>query len=133
MQTVAGPERIHNLLPRLAGRKEMYSTRLIELHFWLTTLGVVLYIAAMWVAGVMQGLMWRATDEHGILVYSFIESLNATYPFYGVRLLGGVLYLSGILVMAYNSYKTLRGVPAIDLPKEDITPTQAKKTAEARA
>ena len=122
---------LYVLLPRLAGRKEMYSTKLIDLHFWRTTLGVVRYIAAMWVAGVMQGMMWRATDENGILVYSFIESLNATYPYYAVRLLGGVLYLSGILVMAYNSYKTLNGTPARDLPQPEITPTQT--TVEARA
>ncbi len=123
---------LYVLIPRLVNRESMYSTRLIEIHFWLTTLGVVLYIAAMWVAGVMQGLMWRATDENGILVYSFIESLNATYPFYAVRLAGGVLYLTGILVMVYNSYKTLMGAPAIDLPQPDQPPAPNASTAEVQ-
>ncbi len=124
---------LYVLLPRLVGRSEMYSTRLIEVHFWLTTVGIVLYIAAMWVAGVMQGLMWRATDENGILVYSFIESLNATYPYYAVRLLGGLTYLSGMLVMAYNSFKTLSGAPTVDFPQADPVTKTSVKPAEAQA
>ncbi len=124
---------LYVLMPRLVNRKEMYSTRLIEVHFWLTTVGIVLYIAAMWVAGVMQGLMWRATDENGILVYSFIESLNATYPYYAVRLLGGITYLSGMFVMAYNSYKTLTGVPTADFPHSDPIPKSSVTTAEVQA
>jgi cytochrome c oxidase cbb3-type subunit 1 len=85
----------------------MYSTRLIDLHFWTSTIGVVLYIASMWIAGVMQGLMWRAVNEDGTLTYSFIESLQATYPYYAVRLLGGALFLVGTLIMAYNVWKTV--------------------------
>ncbi len=69
----------------------MYSTRLIDLHFWIATIGVVLYISAMWIAGVMQGLMWRATNPDGTLTYTFVESLAQTYPFYVVRLFGGLL------------------------------------------
>jgi cytochrome c oxidase cbb3-type subunit 1 len=84
----------------------MYSIRLIDFHFWTTTIGVVLYISSMWIAGVMQGLMWRAVNDDGTLTYSFIESLEQTYPFYAVRLLGGALVLSGMLVMAYNVWKT---------------------------
>jgi heme/copper-type cytochrome/quinol oxidase subunit 1 len=87
---------IYSLLPRLYGRKEMYSVRAIDWHFWSTTLGVVLYIASMWIAGVMQGLMWRATNDDGSLTYSFIEALNATYPYYAVRLLGGTMVLAGM-------------------------------------
>ncbi|HEU4591258.1 MAG TPA: cytochrome-c oxidase, cbb3-type subunit I [Steroidobacteraceae bacterium] len=97
---------IYSLLPRLYGKKEMYSVRAIDWHFWTTTIGVVLYVASMWIAGVMQGLMWRATNDDGSLTYSFIEALNATYPYYAVRLLGGVLVLCGMFLMAWNVRKT---------------------------
>ena len=100
---------LYNLIPRVFGREAMYSTKLIDLHFWTSTIGVVLYIAAMWIAGVMQGLMWRAVNEDGTLTYSFIESLQATYPYYVVRLLGGALFLVGTLIMAYNVWKTVAG------------------------
>ena len=99
---------IYYMLPRLWGRTEMYSKRLIELHFWIATIGIVAYIAAMWIAGVMQGLMWRATNSDGTLTYAFIESIKATYPYYVIRLLGGVLYLAGILLMLYNCVMTIR-------------------------
>ncbi len=98
---------IYYLIPRLFGRPEMYSLRLITLHFWLATVGIVLYIAAMWVAGVMQGLMWRAVGEDGTLTYTFVESVKASYPFYVIRLVGGVLYLAGMLIMAWNVWKTI--------------------------
>jgi cytochrome c oxidase cbb3-type subunit 1 len=87
--------------------REFYSIKLIEVHFWVATIGIVLYIAAMWIAGVMQGLMWRAVNSDGTLTYSFIESLEATYPYYVVRLLGGALFLLGMFIMAWNLYKTL--------------------------
>jgi len=99
---------IYYLLPRLWGRTEMYSKRLIEIHFWIATIGIVLYIAAMWIAGVMQGLMWRATNPDGTLTYAFVEALKATYPYYVIRLLGGLLYLVGMVVMLYNSVMTIR-------------------------
>jgi cytochrome c oxidase cbb3-type subunit 1 len=96
------------------GRKQMYSVRAIELHFWIATIGIVLYIAAMWIAGVMQGLMWRAVNPDGTLVYSFVESVKATYPFYVIRLAGGLLYLGGMLLMAWNVVMTVRsGRPEI--------------------
>jgi cytochrome c oxidase cbb3-type subunit 1 len=100
---------IYSLLPRLFNRESMYSVKLIDLHFWVSTIGVVLYIASMWMAGVMQGLMWRAVNADGTLTYSFIESLNATYPYYAVRLLGGTLFLLGMFIMAYNVWKTIAG------------------------
>jgi len=99
---------IYSLLPRVLGRDSMYSVKLIDVHFWTSTIGTVLYIASMWMAGVMQGLMWRAVNEDGTLTYTFVESLNATYPFYAVRLAGGALFLAGSLIMAYNVYKTLK-------------------------
>jgi cytochrome c oxidase cbb3-type subunit 1 len=99
---------LYFLIPRLFGRKEMYSVRAIELHFWVSTIGIVLYIAAMWIAGVMQGLMWRAVNPDGTLVYSFVESVKATYPFYVIRVLGGLLYLGGMLIMVWNTWMTIR-------------------------
>ncbi|PZP36627.1 MAG: cytochrome-c oxidase, cbb3-type subunit I [Roseateles depolymerans] len=99
---------LYHLIPRMFGRTEMYSKRAIELHFWIATLGIVLYIAAMWIAGVMQGLMWRAVNPDGTLVYNFVESVKATWPFYVIRLAGGLLYLSGMLVMAWNVIKTVK-------------------------
>ncbi len=96
------------LIPKLFNRREMYSVRLIDVHFWTSTIGVVLYITAMWIAGVMQGLMWRAFNADGTLTYSFIESVKATHPFYIVRLLGGLLFLAGMFIMAYNVWMTVR-------------------------
>ncbi|MBB5203853.1 cytochrome c oxidase cbb3-type subunit 1 [Inhella inkyongensis] len=104
---------LYALIPRLYGRKEMHSKSAIELHFWIATIGIVLYIAAMWIAGVMQGLMWRATNPDGTLVYSFVESVKATYPFYLIRLAGGLLYLGGMFVMAWNVWMTVKGRDAV--------------------
>ncbi len=99
---------IYMLIPRLWGKPQMHSVPAINLHFWLSTIGTVLYIVAMWIAGVMQGLMWRAVNDDGTLTYSFVESLKATYPFYGLRLAGGLIFLSGMLVMAWNVWKTIQ-------------------------
>jgi cytochrome c oxidase cbb3-type subunit I len=104
---------IYSLLPRLLGREQMYSVKAIDLHFWMHTLGVVFYIASMWIAGVMQGLMWRATNDDGTLTYSFVEALAATYPYYLIRLFGGLLVLSGMFVMAWNLVRTYRAAPVI--------------------
>ncbi|MBP6513879.1 MAG: cbb3-type cytochrome c oxidase subunit I, partial [Steroidobacteraceae bacterium] len=98
---------LYALIPRVYRRSGMYSTKLIDVHFWTTTIGIVLYIASMWIAGVMQGLMWRATNDDGTLTYTFIESLKFTYPYYAVRLLGGLLVLSGMFIMVYNVWKTV--------------------------
>jgi cytochrome c oxidase cbb3-type subunit 1 len=105
---------IYYLLPRLSGKQEMWSKRLIEVHFWVATIGIVLYIASMWIAGVMQGLMWRAVNTDGTLTYTFVESVKATFPYYVIRLSGGVLYLVGMLIMAYNTYKTINGSKPAD-------------------
>jgi cytochrome c oxidase cbb3-type subunit 1 len=107
---------IYALIPKLYDREGMYSTKLIDLHFWISTIGVVLYIVAMWMAGVMQGLMWRAVNDDGTLTYTFVESLNATYPFYAVRLLGGTLFFSGMLIMAYNVWRTIQGTRPVGQP-----------------
>jgi cytochrome c oxidase cbb3-type subunit 1 len=107
---------VYFLIPKLFGREQMHSIKLIDWHFWMSTIGVVLYIVAMWIAGVMQGLMWRAVNEDGTLTYSFVESLEAMYPFYFVRLLGGALFFTGMLVMAYNVWKTVADGRAVDAP-----------------
>jgi cytochrome c oxidase cbb3-type subunit 1 len=105
---------MYYLIPRLFGRAEMYSVRAITLHFWVATIGIVLYITAMWIAGVMQGLMWRAVNPDGTLTYTFVESVKATWPYYVVRLAGGVLYLGGMLVMCWNVWKTVAGSRPVD-------------------
>lgn len=105
---------VYHLVPRLFGQERMYSVSLINVHFWLATIGTVLYIVAMWISGVMQGLMWRAVNSDGTLTYSFVESVEASYPFYFVRFLGGFIFLSGMFLMAYNTYKT------VTAPKESL-------------
>jgi len=107
---------LYYLIPRLYGRTQMYSVRLVTAHFWIATVGIVLYIAAMWIAGVMQGLMWRAINDDGTLTNTFVESVKATYPFYVIRLAGGALYLSGMLVMAYNMFKTIAAGRTVEEP-----------------
>ena len=103
---------LYFLVPRLFGQKEMYSMKAIELHFWMATIGIVLYITALWISGVMEGLMWRAINPDGTLAYSFIESVKAKHPYYIIRLLGGLLYLGGMLVMLWNVIKTaINGKP----------------------
>jgi cytochrome c oxidase cbb3-type subunit 1 len=97
---------MYYLIPRLFGQKQMYSMKAVEVHFWTATIGIVIYIAAMWIAGVMQGLMWRAVNADGTLTYTFVESVKATFPFYVLRLLGGLLYLGGMLIMLWNVIKT---------------------------
>jgi cytochrome c oxidase cbb3-type subunit 1 len=97
---------LYYLIPRIFGR-ELYSLKLVEWHFWAATIGVVLYIAAMWVSGIMQGLMWRAVNADGTLTYSFVESVVAMHPFYVTRFVGGALFLTGTLIMAYNVFMTI--------------------------
>ncbi|MEN6402763.1 MAG: cytochrome-c oxidase, cbb3-type subunit I [Armatimonadia bacterium] len=99
---------LYALIPRLYGQKEMWSVRLIEWHFWIATIGIAAYAGSMWISGVMQGLMWRAVNPDGTLTYTFIESLKATYPYYAIRLTGGLLYLIGMGMMAWNVYKTIQ-------------------------
>jgi cytochrome c oxidase cbb3-type subunit 1 len=105
---------LYHLIPRLFGREEMFSVKLINTHFWMSTIGVVLYIAALWIAGVAQGLMWRATNSDGTLTYSFAQAVNAMYPFYTIRLIGGGLFFAGMLLMAYNVWKTIAAGKAVN-------------------
>ncbi len=110
---------LYMLYPRLLGLKNMYSTRAIEWHFWIMTIGVVLYAVSMWVSGIAQGLMWRATNDDGTLTYAFIEALKFTYPYYYIRFFGGFLVVCGMLLMAWNTYKTFamaRGTETRPMP-----------------
>jgi len=105
---------LYFLIPRLYGRTQMASMRLVTMHFWIATIGIVLYISSMWIAGVMQGLMWRAINDDGTLTNTFVESVKATYPFYVIRFAGGLLYLSGMLLMAVNTFKTIVSGRTVD-------------------
>jgi len=100
---------LYCLVPWLWKRERLYSNTLVEWHFWIATIGIVFYITSMWVAGIMEGLMWRAYNEYGFLEYSFVESVVAAHPYYVIRALGGLLYLIGTVVMAYNLWRTARG------------------------
>jgi cytochrome c oxidase cbb3-type subunit 1 len=106
---------LYYLIPKLFGQKQMHSVKAIELHFWMATIGIVIYIAAMWIAGVMQGLMWRAVNTDGTLTYTFVESVKATFPFYVLRLLGGTLYLGGMVIMLWNTLKTATGGRSVNV------------------
>ena len=97
---------LYYMIPRLFGQKQMYSIKAIELHFWLATIGIVLYISSLWISGVMEGLMWRAINTDGTLTYTFVESVKAKHPYYIIRALGGLLYLSGMTIMLWNVLKT---------------------------
>ncbi len=106
---------MYYLIPRLYGR-ELHSIKLAEMHFWIACIGILLYITSMWVSGITQGLMWRAVNYDGTLTYSFIESVQAMAPFYAIRLVGGVFFLFGMLVMAFNLVKTVRGSEPSEAP-----------------
>jgi cytochrome c oxidase cbb3-type subunit 1 len=107
---------MYQMIPRLFGKQQMYSVKLMDAHFWVATIGIVLYVTSMWIAGVMQGLMWRAVNSDGTLTYTFVEALKATYPYYGIRLLGGLMFLSGMAIMAYNVWRTVRDTQPVDVP-----------------
>ena len=117
---------LYYLVPVLWKRRELYSQKLVAWHFWIATLGIVLYISAMWVSGIMQGLMWRAYDDFGFLQYSFIETVAAMHPYYVIRAMGGVLYLTGALIMVYNLWKTATGAE----PRLAARPALAPQAAE---
>jgi cytochrome c oxidase cbb3-type subunit 1 len=107
------------LVPRLWQRERMYSLRMINWHFWLATAGIVFYAASMWVAGVTQGLMWREYGSDGYLVNSFIDTVVALNKMYALRAFGGLLYLSGAVIMAYNMWMTIAGKLRVEAPLGD--------------
>ncbi len=113
---------LYHLIPVLFGHGRMYSTKLVNLHFWLATIGTVLYIVAMWISGVMQGLMWRAVNADGTLTYSFVESLEASYPFYFVRFLGGCFFVTGMLIMLTTCCALYMPLKTLCLPSQKPKP-----------
>ena len=105
---------IYYMIPRLVGKEKMYSIKLIEIHFWVSTFAIVLYIASMWISGVMQGLMWRAVNADGTLTYSFVEAVKSSYPFWFIRFVGGLLFFGSMFLMAYNVFMTVRGAKVVN-------------------
>jgi len=113
---------LYCLVPILWNRERLYSLALVSWHFWIASIGIVLYITAMWVSGILQGLMWRAYDSLGFLEYSFVETVEAMHPFYVIRAVGGVLFLTGALIMTYNLWRTARG----DVAEEAALPAPVR-------
>lgn len=111
---------IYYLVPKLWKRERLYSLKLVNMHFWIATIGIVLYITSMWVSGIMQGLMWRTYDSLGFLQYSFIETVEAMNPYYIIRATGGLLFVAGSLVMIYNLYMTAKGRLRDEAPIGDV-------------
>ena len=131
---------IYYLVPRLWARERLYSLRMVNWHFWFATLGIVLYAAAMWVAGIMQGLMWREYGDDGYLVYSFAEVVGEMLPYYLIRAAGGLLYLIGAFIMVWNVWMTVLGKLRDEAPMRDAAydpaadrPLPAKDNPAGRA
>ncbi|HVY84560.1 MAG TPA: cytochrome-c oxidase, cbb3-type subunit I [Caulobacterales bacterium] len=121
---------LYCLTPWLWKRERLFSVALVDWHFWLATIGIVLYITSMWVAGIMQGLMWRAYNDLGFLEYSFVETVEAMHPYYAIRALGGALYLGGALIMVYNLWRTARGDAPALVRASDVPASAAPVAAE---
>ncbi len=116
---------IYCLVPWLWRKKELYSLKLVEWHFWLATIGILFYITSMWVSGIMEGLMWRSYTELGFLEYAFIETVSAKHFLYAIRTVGGLLFLLGTFVMTFNIYMTIKGKGlAESLDKETPLPSK---------
>ena len=121
---------LYCLVPWLWNKKKLYSNSLVEWHFWISTLGIVLYITSMWVAGIMQGLMWRSYNDFGFLEYSFVETVEAMHPYYIIRALGGLMYLGGVLIMAYNLWRTARSGESAVSAQTAVAPQAALGAAQ---
>ena len=126
---------VYCMVPWLWGRKGLYSLKLVEWHFWVSTLGILLYITSMWVSGILQGLMWRAYDQLGFLEYSFVETVEAMHPFYIIRAVGGLMFVTGALLMSWNIWRTIRGDVPVNLrdqPRIAAAPELRESAASAR-
>jgi cytochrome c oxidase cbb3-type subunit I len=115
---------LYCLVPWLWDRKQLYSLKLVNWHFWIATIGIVFYISAMWVSGILQGLMWRAYTSLGFLEYSFIETVEAMHPFYAIRALGGALFVVGALIMAFNLWMTVRYGESVSATAPALQPAE---------
>jgi len=103
---------MYHMIKKLWGVEKMYSESLVNVHFWLATIGTVVYVVAMWVSGIMQGLMWRDYDEYGTLTYTFVESVSAMHPYYAMRAIGGAIFNLGAWICLYNVVMTVRTASA---------------------
>jgi cytochrome c oxidase cbb3-type subunit 1 len=117
---------VYYLVPRLWKRERLYSLRMVNWHFWLATVGIVFYAAAMWVAGITQGLMWREYGADGYLVNSFADTVAALHPMFALRALGGLLYLAGAVLMVANVWATIAGKLRAEKPMHDAAYDPAK-------
>jgi cytochrome c oxidase cbb3-type subunit 1 len=115
---------IFHMAPRIF-KREIYSKSLMEKQFWLQTIAIVMYFTSMWIAGITQGMMWRAVDEYGNLVYAFIDTVNVLHPYYTLRAVGGLMYLIGFFMFAYNIYKTATVGRPLDKEPTNTTPMAA--------
>ncbi|MBE0491220.1 MAG: cytochrome-c oxidase, cbb3-type subunit I [Sulfurospirillum sp.] len=115
---------LFHMAPRMY-KREIYSKKLIEIQFWIQTTGIVFYFTSMWIAGITQGMMWRATDQYGNLAYSFIDTVTVLHPYYTLRAVGGALYLLGVFMWAYNMYKTMTASKAIEFEPQNASPMAA--------
>ena len=105
----------YHMTPRLF-KREIYSKKLMDIQFWIQTIAIILYFSSMWIAGITQGMMWRATDEFGSLAYSFIDTVTVLFPYYTIRSIGGTMYLIGFIIFTYNIIMTI--VASRELEKE---------------
>jgi cytochrome c oxidase cbb3-type subunit 1 len=112
------------MAPRMY-KREIFSKKLLEAQFWIQTTGIVLYFSSMWIAGITQGMMWRAADQYGNLEHSFIDTVNVLHPYYTIRGVGGLLYLVGFIMFAYNFYKTMTASKAIEEEPQSASPIAA--------
>ncbi len=112
---------LYHMAPRIF-KREIYSKALMNTQFWLQTLGVILYFTSMWIAGITQGMMWRAVDEYGNLAYSFIDSVDALHVYYIIRAVGGILYLAGFVIFIYNILKTMSARPVEERELQNASP-----------
>ena len=115
---------IMHMAPRFY-KREIYSKKLLEMQFWLQTTGIVLYFSSMWIAGITQGMMWRAVDQYGNLAYSFIDTVTVLHPYYTLRGIGGLFYFIGLFMWAYNFYKTMTAAKAIEKEPQFASPMAA--------
>jgi cytochrome c oxidase cbb3-type subunit 1 len=113
---------LFHMTPRMAGR-EIWSKKMIEAQFWIQSTGIVLYFSSMWIAGITQGMMWRATDQFGNLAYSFIDTVTVLHPYYTIRGVGGLLFLIGALMWAFNIFMTFTAGKQLEREPQNATPT----------
>jgi len=115
---------LFHMAPRVF-KREIYSKKLMATQFWIQTLGIVLYFTSMWISGITQGMMWRAHDEFGNLAYSFMDTVDVLHPYYALRGTGGLFFLAGFLMFAYNIYKTMSARPVEEHELQNASPMGA--------